>query len=305
MNKQLQAIEPTLLTDGIIFGEGPRWRNGTLYISDMLGKKIYAIDETGNKEVLVEVPNQPNGICFSADGTLIHCSMFDQKLYKVVDGKDVLHTDLSPLMTGYCGDIVMDATGRIYVDDVGARLHHGESKRPGRVIIVEQDGTIRTAVDNIMFPNGIVISPDGKTMLLGESHAHCITRFDIAPDGSLHNRSVWLDTFELIEYGVEGDRVSFPWVDGLVMDAEGGVWVSMLKADCFVRVDKNAKPTHIVRVQGDATACTLGGPDGKTLYMVCNAIPKNEDIFEAMTKGRSKGCVMTALVDVPKGNTRP
>ena len=305
MTKTLKVIEPTLLTEGIIFGEGPRWRDGKLYLSDMLGKKIYAIDDAGNKEVVVQVPNQPNGICFAPDGTLIHCSMFDQALYKVVDGEDVLYKDLSPLMTGYCGDIVMDDAGRIYVDDVGARLHHGETRRPGRVLIVETDGSLKSAVENIMFPNGIVISPDGKTLLLGESHAHCITRFDIAPDGSLHNRRVWLDTFDLIDYGVDGDRVSFPWVDGLVMDAEEGVWVSMLKADCFVRVDKDAKPTHIIRVHGDATACTLGGPDGKTLFMACNAIPKDEDIFKAMTEGRSKGCVMTARVDIPKGETRP
>lgn len=133
--------QQTLVAEGMYFGESPRWRDGTLYVSDMTGCRVYAIDMRATpttKSVLLEVEKQPNGMAFAPDGSLIYSSMFDAKLYRLADGKSELYADLSSVMTGYCGDMVIDKKGRVYMDDTGARVLHGETPRAGRLLMVEE-----------------------------------------------------------------------------------------------------------------------------------------------------------------------
>lgn len=295
-----------VLADGMYFGESPRYRDGLLYLSDMIGRKIYTIDvSTGKKQVLVEVENQPNGMCFNADGSLIYSSMFDAKLYQLKDGSSTLYADMSHVMTGYCGDMVIDKSGRVYLDDTGARVLHGETPRPGRLLVIETDKTVKVAADDIVFPNGIFINNDGKHLYVAETFRYGLLKYDFETDGNLSNRQdFWSPT---VLPGVKKEEMvaKMVGIDGACMDAEGGIWLSMLGYEEFVRLDPHGKVTHRIKVNGHATACTLGGADGKTLYLVINRVPEGENLFKAMVGKQTTCTIATASVEVGRGEARP
>ncbi|TPX08547.1 uncharacterized protein E0L32_010034 [Thyridium curvatum] len=295
------------LADGMYFGESPRYHDGQLYISDMTGRTIYTIDAaTGQKSVLVEVENQPNGMCFTDDGALIYSSMFDAKLYRYKDGEHALYSDMSAVMTGYCGDMAIDAAGRVYMDDTGARVLHGEPPKPGRMLLVGTDGKVSIAADSIIFPNACMISPDGRALYVGETFGCGLLRYDIDPaTGALSNRQQAWAPSALTGKTDDDPRVSMIGIDGGCMDAEGGLWLSMLGLEQWVRLDPQGNVTHRIRTEGHATACSLGGEDGKTLFLVTNWVPEGENLFKAMVAKRTRCTVSTARVEIGRGAARP
>ena len=120
---------------------------------------------------------------------------------------------------------------------------------------VDPDGSIHAVADGLMFPNGTVITPDGRTLIVAESFGRRLTAFDIDDDGSLSNRRVWADL---------GQRVP----DGICLDAEGAVWVANPVArECF-RVAEGGEILDIIETDNRCFACMLGGPDRSTLFML-------------------------------------
>lgn len=295
------------LTDGMCFGESPRYRDGKLYMSDMTGRKIYCVDpSSGEKEVLVEVEHQPNGMGFTSDGALIYSSMFDAKLYKLKDGQHTLYADMSGTMTGYCGDMVIDSSDRVYLDDTGARVLHGEAPKPGKLLSIQTDGSVGVAASNIIFPNAIFISPDGNNLWCAETFGYGLLKYDVGTNGELSNRQqVWAPKDYAGEARVGDVRQTMAGIDGGCMDAEGGMWLSLLGLEEFVRLGPNGTITHKVKTKGHATVCTIGGPDGKTLFMLTNSMPEGENLFKAMVALRTKCSVSTTAIEVGKGTARP
>lgn len=295
------------LANGLYFGESPRYRDGLLYVSDMTGRKVYTIDvSSGKKEVLLEVENQPNGMDFHPDESLIYSSMFDAKLYRLKDGTSTLYADMSQFMTGYCGDMVIDKTGRVYLDDTGARVLHGESPSPGRLLVIETDGAVKVAAEDIVFPNALFISGDGKSLYVAETFRYGLLRYDVGEaDGKLTNRKDYWSPAVLPGVKEEEMAGNMIGIDGGCMDAEGGMWLSMLAYEEFIRLSPQGDVTHRIKVDGHATACTLGGEDGKTLYLVINHVPKDETLFKAMVGKRTTSTIATARVKVGRGEARP
>ena len=300
-------IERELAFGGMYFGESPRYRDGYLYVSDMIGRKIYTIDvKTGEKEVLVEVENQPNGMCFHPDGSLIYSSMFDAKLYRLEDGRSSLYADMSHVMTGYCGDMAIDKAGRVYMDDTGARVLHGETPRPGRLLLIEPDGTVKVAAEDIVFPNAVFIDGAGKSLYVAETFRYGLLRYDVNPaNGELTNRQDFWSPAVLPGVKKEDMAANMIGIDGGCMDAEGGIWLSMLGYEEFIRLSPDNKVTHRIKAHGHATACTLGGENGKTLFLVINRVPKDENLFKAMVAKRTTLAVSTVTVEIGRGDARP
>ncbi|KAJ5118414.1 uncharacterized protein N7443_007344 [Penicillium atrosanguineum] len=89
------------------------------------------------------------------------------------------------------------------------------------------------------------------------------------------------------------------------MDADDGMWLSMLSYERFIRLDAQGNITHQIKVDGRATACTLDGEDGQTLFLVTNKVPSDESSFQAMANKRTKCTVSTAKVDIPRGAALP
>jgi sugar lactone lactonase YvrE len=275
----MMKLEPFLT--GLCFGEGPRWHDGKLWFSDFYVHQVRAADESGKAETIVEVPGRPSGLGWRPDGTLLIVSMTDRRLMRFSDGKLAVEAELKALAQGYCNDMVVDGKGRAYVGNFGYDRHAGEEPRTTCLIRVDPDGSLHQAADGLLFPNGTVITPDGRTMIVGETFAHRLTAFDIAPDGTLSNKRLWAT--------IDG---CYP--DGICLDAEGGIWVSDPFGHRVLRVLEGGRITHSVDLAPrGAYACMLGGADRRTLYVITNS-----GSGPAIADKRD-GRIETMRVDVP------
>lgn len=247
-----------ILMQGLCFPEGPRWHEGRLWFSDMHGPQVIAVDLNGKSEVIATVENSPSGLGWLPDGRLLIVSMKDRRLLvRNPDGRLELHADISNLASFDCNDMVVDARGRAYVGNFGFDLHNRAPRKMAEIVLVTPDGKASIAASGVNFPNGAVITPDGKTLIVGESMGACLTAFEIAPDGSLGNRRLWAK--------MEG---ALP--DGIALDAEGGVWVASPISGACLRVVEGGAVTDRIEVENQAFACALGGPERKTLF-ICTA----------------------------------
>jgi sugar lactone lactonase YvrE len=244
------------LVDGLCFGEGPRWHNDRLYFPDMHGKTVYALGASGNLEIIVQLEDdEPSGLGCLPDGRLLIVSMRNRKLLVLNCGKLTEFADLSSVATYYCNDVVTDLKGRSYVRNFGYDLHSDAEFQKAALILVHPDGTTELAADGLSFPNGTVITPNGKTLIVGESFGVRLTAFDIHSDGSLANRHEWA-------------KMDGAVPDGICLDEAGGIWVASPISNQALRVIKGGKVTDRVKTENQAYACMLGGLDGKTVFIM-------------------------------------
>lgn len=270
-----------ILVEGLAFAEGPRWRDGKLWFSDMHDRKVMTVDLEGRTELVVEVPELPSGLGWTPDGTLLIVSMIDRRVLKFDGGALSVHAELGAFADFHCNDMVVDASGRCYVGNFGFDLDAGDEARGTNLILVQPDGTASVASPDMMFPNGAVIAPDGSTLIVGETFGACLTAFDIAGDGTLSNRRVWA--------ALEG---SVP--DGICLDAEGAIWVSSPISNEFLRVKQGGEVTDRIDVGRMAIACMLGGDDGRTLFCLTSESTHHEKSRELMSAR-----IETCRVEVP------
>jgi sugar lactone lactonase YvrE len=271
-----------ILLDGLTFPEAPRWHDGRLWFSDFYTHRVVAVDLAGRAETMVEVPQRPSGLGWTPDGALLVVSMLDRRLLRAENGTTRVHADLAAVATGPCNDMVVDAQGRAYVGNFGYDRHKGEPPRTTCLARVDPDGRVTRAAEDLFFPNGTVITPDGRTLIIGETQAHRLTAFDVAPDGTLRNRRVWASL----------DASVFP--DGISLDAEGAIWVADARGAALLRVREGGKIDGTVSTGARyAFACMLGGADRRTLF-VCTSTGSGP----AMADKRD-GAIETVRVDVP------
>lgn len=273
--------ELTVLLDGIYFGEGPRWRDGHLYLSDFYAQEVLKVDPAGNRESIATVPNQPSGLGWLPDGTMLIVSMKDRKLLKLAEDGLIEHADLSSVAGYHCNDMVVSDNGRAYVGNFGYNHYEEPVEKTANLARVDPDGSVHCAATGLHFPNGSVITPDGKTLVVGETRGNCLTAWNIATDGSLSKHRVWADL-----------GANFP--DGICLDAEGAIWVADPRLKETIRVREGGMVTHRISTgELGSYACMLGGDDRKTLY-ICTAPGSGPSAAEARS-GRVEYC----RVDVP------
>ena len=277
-----------VLIEGLTFTEGPRWHDGRLYFSDFFTHRVLAVDTKGNMETIVETPQQPSGLGWSPDGSMLIVSMNDQKLLSFSNGELSEVADLSQLATHFCNDMVVDKKGNAYVGNFGFDLHAGEPIKPTNLILVRPGEEPCEVAENVFFPNGTVITPDDKTLIVGETFASCLTAFDINEDGTLANRRVWAD-LRSIEEGYT------PVPDGICLDAEGAIWVASPSTNDVIRVQEGGALLDKVEVDRGAFACMLGGENGNTLFIST----ANDSTEETCLKERSAR-IEVIEVDVPR-----
>jgi sugar lactone lactonase YvrE len=271
-----------VLIDGLAFPEGPRWHDGKFFFSDMHAHQVVAVDMAGKREVICEVPNRPSGLGWLPDGRMLVVSMTDRKLMRLDRDGMKMVADMSKLAPFDCNDMVTDAHGRAYVGNFGFDLHKNETPRETTLVMVARDGAARAVADDMMFPNGMVITADGKTLIVGETFGRRLTAFDIDADGSLTNRRLWADL-----------EKSLP--DGICLDAENAIWVACPTSSEVIRVKRGGEVVERIKVETDAFACMLGGPDGRTLF-VATAPNSDPDKCRATRGGR----IETTQVEVPR-----
>jgi sugar lactone lactonase YvrE len=275
----------TLMT-GLVVGESPRWHEGRLWFSNWGAQEIIALDGDGNSEVMARAPTTvPFSIDWLPDGRLLIVSGPEARLlFQKTDGALVTYADLSGLAKGW-NEIVVDGRGNTYVNGSDYTFAPGEPFVPGVIALVTPDGSVRQVADDIHFPNGMVVTPDNKTLIVTESFKARLTAFDIAADGSLSNRRVWA------ELGQGGD--------GMCLDAEGAVWTPAFKdgrPGC-ARVREGGEVLQRIELDEFCFACMLGGDDGRTLFMLVAEWRGLENMNALF--GSHTGRVLTARAPAP------
>ncbi|GAB5895228.1 SMP-30/gluconolactonase/LRE family protein [Mycolicibacterium mageritense] len=268
-----ELVRTTELANGFCFGEGPRWFEGLLWFSDMLGEAVHTVTLGGAITTLSVPGHAPSGLGFRPDGTLLIVSTERRQVLRYDgDTVDVL-ADVSALVPAALGDLVIDGHGRTYV---------GSQARSGGVIVrIDPDGTARVVAEHLDFPNGMAITPDGTALIVAESTGRRLSAFAVGADGDLSDRRVFAE-------GLDGPP------DGIAIDAEGGVWTALTLAHRFQRIVDGGAVTDRVDV-GDRTAiaCALGGPEGRTLFLVTTA-----DAYPQRLVGTTSSRVEALMVDV-------
>jgi sugar lactone lactonase YvrE len=255
----------TVLTDGLYFGEGPRWHEGRLWFSDFYAHAVKSVGADGVQRIELELDDQPSGLGWLPDGRLLVVSMAAMKLLRQDPDGLVVHADLSEFSAHLCNDMVVDNMGRAWVGNFGFDLdalmedkgvEGALADHPSTNLVgVDPDGAVHLASPDMHFPNGTVITPDGRTLIVAETLSMCLTAFDIEADGSLSNRRIWAPV---------GMRAP----DGICLDADGNVWVANAMAPECVLVAPGGEILQTVQTSQLCYACMLGGDDGRTLHMV-------------------------------------
>ncbi|OHV06826.1 SMP-30/gluconolactonase/LRE family protein [Mycobacterium talmoniae] len=267
-------MSPTPLADGFCFGEGPRWFEGLLWFSDMLGEAVHTVTLGGAMTTLPLLGHVPSGLGFRPDGSLLIASTAARQLLRY-DGETVTTVaDVTDRVPADLGDMVVDRRGRAYL---GAQAF-----TDGVIVRVDPDGTATVVAEGLDFPNGMAITPDGRGLIVAESIGRRLTAFAIGADGALSDRRVFAD-------GLDGPP------DGIALDADGGVWTSMTLAHRFERIVADGEVTHRIDV-GDraAIACALGGPERRTLFLLSST-----DAYPQRLAGTRNSRLDTVTVDIP------
>ena len=262
------------LLGGRAFLEGPRWHDGALYVSDMHAHEVLRVATDGAVDVLERLDAAPSGLGWLPDGSMLIVSMDDRRiLRRGDDGSLTQHADLSELASHAINDMVVDGAGHAFVSQFGCDLFGGEVPKPAPLLRVDPDGSAHEVTDGLRFANGMVVTADGRTLVVAESAGRCLTAFSLAPDGALSDRRPWADLPE----------TDYP--DGICIDAEDAIWVSCPASDRFVRVRAGGEVTDIVETRGrHAIACALGGDDGRTLFC-CTSTTVGEPDKSRATRG--------------------
>ena len=270
------VLEPRVLLGGLAMPESPRWHNGRLWFSNWGADEIVAVDLDGNSEV---VDRGPEGLGWAVnwlpDGRMV---ITGNELIRVEpDGSRVRHADLSHISQYGWSEMTVDGHGNVYVNTINFDFADfndilTSGKAPGKIALVTPDGEAREVAREIAFPNGMVVTPDNKTLIVAESFAARLTAFDIAEDGTLANRRVWAD-------GVGPD--------GICLDAEGCIWASSgsMTNDC-ARIREGGQILERIELGRPCFAAMLGGPDRRTLFMLTaewRSTEQVEDVIKART----------------------
>ena len=270
---------PELFFSDVDFPEGPRWRDGKLWVSDILGGKVRAIDASGTAEVIAEL-HRPSGLGWLPDGRMLVVSMVRKKLMRLDPEGLIAIAGFESLIGGSVNDMVVDPQGRAYV---GGTQGRDAPPGSGKVLLVTPEGEVRVAADGLEGPNGPAITPDGKTFIIAETRAGRLTAFTIRADGSLTECRLFA-------------QLDNAMPDGICLDAEGAVWVGDYPNSQFLRVREGGEIADRIPTPGRwSVACMLGGQDRRTLYLM-TAVTTMEDF---MGRGIADGRIERVRVDVP------
>ncbi|MEO5899453.1 MAG: SMP-30/gluconolactonase/LRE family protein [Ilumatobacteraceae bacterium] len=270
------------LIGGVDFGEGPRWHDGKLWYCDFFQRAIYTVTVDGTRETVHDgLDDQSSGLGWLPDGRMLVVSMKNKRVLRDDGGTLVVHADLGPYAGGLCNDMVVDVKGNAYVGNFGFDFYAGDEPKPADLVLIRPDGDVSVVATGLQFPNGSVITPDGKTLIVGESLGGTYQAFAINDDATLGEARLWAK--------IEGTAP-----DGCTLDADGGIWFADAFGSVIIRVVEGGEVTHRVPTPMPTYACALGGEDGKTLFILCAA-----GTHEADVAGKGEGAIFTLQVDAP------
>jgi sugar lactone lactonase YvrE len=280
-------IELQTIVTGLAFPECPRWHDGSLWFSDMHAETVYQVTATGEILQTLDVPDHPGGLGWRPNGEMLIVGMKRNLLYRLVDGQLQQYADLGAVHDHQSNDMIVSADGTAYIGNFGFDLMAGAAPQQTQLAQVTSAGAVSAGPGELSFPNGMVITDAGKTLVVAESWGNRLTAFAIAADGSLGQRRVWAELGKLVP-------------DGICLDAEGCIWVSACANHACVRVREGGEILQSIATGTlNPFACMLGGDDGQTLFM-CNSGSSHPDQTLVERSGRID-CAQVAVPGAPGG----
>lgn len=285
---------PTVFADGLHLPECPRWHNGHLWMSDMWGRTVYRFDPDGTRHTVhMFDDDDPGGLGWLPDGRLLVVGMERRRLYRFERNGPVVHADLAALVPWPCNDMIVADDGTAYVTHFGFDMWGGTTEfLPAALIRVKPDGRVDTVADDLLCPNGIALSADGRSLFVAEPGGSRISHFRVARDGSLSDREVFAQLAP-----VAGQQYAPP--DGICLDAAGAVWAAEPVGKRVLRIEPGGRVTTEMAFDQHPLAVALGGTDRRTLF-VCTA----QEISKPHRTAQPRGAIRTLPVSVP-GSGRP
>ena len=281
--------EPRIVLSGLGIPESPRWHEGRLWFCNWIDRQVMAADLDGEAEVMLtrDPASHPMGysIGWLPDGRLLTTGAKLER--QEPDGSMVT------IAEQHANEIVVDGRGNVYINGADFDFVGGGAPKPGYIKVVTPDGQLRQVAGDIQFPNGMVITPERRTLIISESFAGRLTAFDIDGDGGLSGRRVFADGLG---------------PDGITMDAEGAIWVST-GGFSVARVAEGGTVLQRIELAENRApfALMLGGPDRRTLFICTAEWHKADDHvanLERLATGPRTGEILALPVEVP-GTGRP
>jgi len=271
-----------IVTEGIGFPEGLRYRDGEVWFSDYVSRSVLSLDSSGTLVRRAFVPGQPSGLGFLPDGDVLVVSMFDRYLVRIGPDGARVHAELANAIVGMPNDLLVDGEGRAYVGATGFDFYGGhQAPVPTPLILVEMDGSSRPVTDGLLGANGMRLTPDGGVLVVVESFAGRLTAFDVSGSGELSNKRTFADL---------GGRMP----DGMCLDSSGAAWVGCVESG-FVRFADGGEVLEEIEAPGRwAIDCALGGEDLRTLY--CGT---SRTDLERHLSGQDEGAIEAVTVSTP------
>jgi sugar lactone lactonase YvrE len=283
---------PTVFATDLHFPECPRWHDGALWLSDMWDHTVYRFDADGSRHVVHRFPDDedPGGLGWLPDGTMLVVGMLGRVLYRLDHGATVAHADLRSLAPHQVNDMIVGPDGSAYVTQFGREMWDTDTAfEPTVMIHVTPDGAVEVGADDLMVPNGVAVTGDGKSLVVAESAGAQLSRYSVR-DGLLSDRGAVPLT----------PAAGMPFVapDGICLDAESGIWAADPLARRVIHLSEGTIDQEIP-LEDHPLACVLGGEDRRTLFICTNEVWSKHDRKDAPT-----GSVVTVRADVP-GAGRP
>jgi sugar lactone lactonase YvrE len=284
MTNDRSVQETELVVDGLKYPEGLRWHQDRLWFSDMLDDRVYSWNESSGLHPEFSI-GEPSGLGFLPDGRVLVVGRSETQVFGAYPGAEPQQFTSFSGIVGI-NDMVTDGSGLTYVGALGKRYELGDEDRiwdddaPGQILLIRPDGEYQVVASGLACPNGMVITPDGSTLVVAETYRSRLVAFRRAPDGSLSDRQIVAALDEEM-------------VDGLTSDAEGSSWVGAGKR--FVKVDAGGHVVDTIEVPGyRCIACMLGGAERRTLYLaVCQMT------METFVQRQSVGRILACETAVP------
>ncbi|MDW5288070.1 SMP-30/gluconolactonase/LRE family protein [Formosa sp. PL04] len=242
------------------FNEGPVWdRSDKIYFSDISKRKVFTYSVTDNTFATafdVPSPARTNGLMFNSNLDLIVCDFRDGNVTnRNVDGT-ILNTYTNILTNP--NDLCVDKKNGVYVSSPG----DFNNNRTKEIYYINADDSNTTTLldDSLEFPNGILISTDGKHLFVTDSGSYNIFKFDIDPvTAAISNKSIFATLSDL------DDTDTNSRADGMALDTKGNLYVAAKKSiQVFDPTGSNIK---IIDFEENPTNCTFGGSSLSTLFV--------------------------------------
>jgi sugar lactone lactonase YvrE len=252
----------TIVAAGFGYLEGARWHGDALYFSDIKARRVVRMQADGRHRSVCTLASRPSGLGWSIDGDLLVVGMEDETLNRFsTQGALPSRIDLSAHII-HANDMAVDSQGRAYISHFGYHLFNNAPPTATHIVMVESDGKVTRFGEGMLFPNGVALSPDERTLVVAESFGRRLTVFDRAADGSLSRQRVF----------AQFDNISHNNLDGICFDRDGAVWAGVPFAGEFWRIVEGGEITDCVKpAPGSGSFCVapaLGGEDGKTLFLL-------------------------------------